>query len=53
LGKASAVVKATIVASTRYTLTDSSTGCDEVLAPAIFDFLALMQDPDHVSQLSL
>jgi cullin-associated NEDD8-dissociated protein 1 len=48
LPRANAVVKATIVASTRYTLTDSSTACDEVLAPAIFDFLALMQDPDYV-----
>lgn len=33
----------------RYTLTDSSAACDEVLAGAIYDFLALMQDPDHVS----
>jgi hypothetical protein len=29
-------------------LTDSSTAGDEVLAPAIYDFLALMQDSDHV-----
>ncbi|KAG7530369.1 hypothetical protein FFLO_05085 [Filobasidium floriforme] len=48
LPTASPVVKATIVASTRYTLTDSSTAGDEVLAPAIYDFLALMQDSDHV-----
>lgn len=48
LGTASPIVKATIVASTRYTLTEVNTACDEVLAATIYDFLALMQDSDHI-----
>ncbi|KAF8303097.1 TIP120-domain-containing protein [Clavulina sp. PMI_390] len=47
-------IRATVVASIRYTFADPSQSYDELLAPLIVDFLSLVQDSDlTVRRLSL
>jgi len=54
LGDASAPVRATVVAAVRYTFTDSSQTYDDLLAPLIMQFVALIHDDDlTVRRLSL
>lgn len=46
LNDPSALTRAAVIAAIRFTLTDSSPKYDELLAPALVEFLTLLQDPD-------
>lgn len=48
----SSAVRATVVASVRYTFADNTQSYDELLSPLIVDFLSLVQDSDLVSMLN-
>jgi cullin-associated NEDD8-dissociated protein 1 len=44
-----AATRATVISAIRYTFADTSQSYDDLLAPLIVDFLALIQDNDLVS----